>query len=108
MKRIALFCFAVAVVAVTASCGDAKGCDFRDGSLNGPEDRCQERAGLQGIGFGPACQTSGGEELDEPCPDEGKVSGCDLGQGVTDWYYEPMPLEEAQGNCGASEPVVDA
>ncbi len=109
MKRIALFSVAVLVVAVTAACERAVGCDFRNGSLNGPEDRCQERAGIQSTGFDGACVASGGEVVDgdDGCPTEGIVGGCDLGQGVIDWYYEPTTQDELESNCG-SDTVLDA
>jgi hypothetical protein len=91
------------VVAGTVSCGGPNGigCDFREGSLNGPEDRCQERRGFQSMGFEQACQASGGEPLADGCPREGIVGGCDLGQDVFDWYYEATAVEDI--NCDSGE-----
>src|SRR4051812_34279742 len=86
-----------------ASCGGANGigCDFRDGSLNGPEDRCQERRGFQSTGFGPPCEASGGKPLDDGCPRDGIVGGCDLGQDTFDWYYSPTTVDDI--NCDSGD-----
>jgi hypothetical protein len=103
MMRPASFLLAtsalILVVAGTVSCGgpNGVGCDFREGSLNGPEDRCQERRGLQSTAFGPACEASGGVVIEDGCPREGIIGGCDLGQDVFDWYYAPTTVEDI--NC---------
>lgn len=102
-----IVCFVVVVLAAAVSGCDTVGCDFRDGSLNGPEDRCQDRSGFQSIGFKEACGASGGEAVEGGCPVEGVVFGCDLGQGVTDWYYDPTSPDDDESECG-SDPIVDA
>jgi hypothetical protein len=88
---------------LSASCGGENGigCDFREGSLNGPEDRCQERRGFQSMGYGGACEAAGGETLDDGCPREDIVGGCDLGQDVFDWYYPPTTVDDI--NCDSGE-----
>ena len=87
---------------LSSSCGGPNGigCDFREGSLNGPEDRCQERRGVQAPAFGPSCAAAGGETLDDGCPREGIVGGCDLGQDVFDWYYAPTALDDITCDSG--------
>ena len=93
---------APALLMVLSSCGGANGigCDFRAGSLNGPEARCQERRGVQAPAFGPACAAAGGEKLDDGCPRDGIVGGCDLGQDVFDWYYAPTTVDEITCDSG--------
>jgi hypothetical protein len=85
--------------------GNAVGCDFRNGSVNGPEDRCQERSGLSSSTFAASCDALSGETVDGGCPRDGSVGECDLGtQGdgtdVIDVYYSPMTAEEAEAECG--------
>ncbi len=79
------------------------GCDFRevdeDGLNNGPEDRCQERRGLQGTGFGATCEGLGAKAVTGGCPREGIVAGCEIGADVIDWYYEPMTRAEVEDAC---------
>lgn len=84
--------------------GDPVGCDFREDSVNGPEDRCQERSGLSASSFSAMCEGLAGEVVDGGCPRDGAVGECDLGnQGdgtaVIDVYYAPMTVEEAQSEC---------
>lgn len=76
-------------------------CDFREGSVNGPEPRCQERSGVQGGGetFKTACEALQGEAIEGECPQEGIVLGCDLGGDVIDWYYSPKTEEEVKADC---------
>lgn len=88
---------------------DTVGCDFRDGSANGPEPRCQERSGLQGnLAFQETCETLGGELVDGGCPDEDQiVFGCELGADVVDWYYPPKTAADADQDCDG-ESILDA
>lgn len=104
MKRLLLL---VATVGCVSGCGlgGYVACDFRQGSLNGPEDRCQERHGLSAPAFKGACTASGGTPTDGRCPSANVVGGCNLGlQGdgteVLDWYYTPMTVAQAKSNCG--------
>ena len=90
------------------------GCDLRvDSAVNGPEDRCQERTGLQGNAlFGGFCEVLGGDEVKGGCPTDGIVAGCDISEGagvtggVIDWYYEPTTLEEVEADCASDDGVV--
>lgn len=95
---------------VLSGCGVVAGntgCDLRvETAANGPEDRCQERTGVQGNAlYGSFCEVLGGEEVKGGCPDDGKVVGCDLSAGfsatgkVIDWYYEPMARADAEAAC---------
>lgn len=87
---------------LATGCAAATGCDFREGSANGPEPRCQERTMLQASGFGAVCEGLGGTAVDGGCPSEGIVGGCttDAGTGtITDWYYDPITEAEIQETC---------
>lgn len=78
---------------------DAIGCDFRNRGDN-PEPRCQERSGIQASEvFGATCDSLGGESLDGGCPEAGLVAGCEIGDDVVDWYYEPFTTAEIQQRC---------
>lgn len=88
------------------------GCDFRNGSLNGPEDRCQDRDGAQATGFDAACEAAGGEVVDGGCPTDGVVAGCELEGGsaagtVTDWYYGPETVESVTAECDGEGELVE-
>lgn len=104
MIRIAVLLAACATLSCGIIGGDAA-CDFREGSLNGPEPRCQEYEGSVASGtFKGACIASGGKVIDGLCPREGTLGGCILGtQGdgsrPTDWYY-PAPPSEPGYNDG--------
>ncbi len=103
---------AVVVAALTATACGKVGCDFRDGSVNGPEDRCQEREGISAGVFSGACLAAGGETVEGGCPEEDRVFGCNLGlQGdlttVTDWHYEPLTAEDAANTCDSEEAIID-
>jgi hypothetical protein len=84
-------------------------CDFREGSLNGAEPRCQERVDtIEAETFKAACDASGGEPADGECSREGVVAGCMIGkQGdgseVIDWYYAPKTVEEVESDCDDGE-----
>ncbi len=106
----------VAVSAVVLSgCGIFSGssaCDFREGSSNGPEPRCQERVETVSADvFKAACGVAGGKSSDGKCPREGVVAGCMIGvQGdgskVNDWYYAPKTRSEVMSECG-SDPFLE-
>ncbi len=98
----------VMMVMALGGCGvvfDTVGCDFRDGSANGPEPRCQERSGIQGnLAFQETCEALGGALEDGGCPDEDEiVFGCSAGADVTDWYYPPKTADDADQECGSSD-----
>ncbi len=113
MSRLTLLVSMVTVtasLAFTSGCTEAVGCDFRtvEGGLNnGPEDRCQERTGVQAIGFDAACEGLGGDAIAGGCDRDGIVFGCAIGPDVVDWHYAPTTLEEAESECGSDE-IVDA
>ena len=108
--RVVLLTLVLAPTILTTACAEAVGCDFRniDGGLNnGAEPRCQERSGVQTIGFDAACAGLGGEASTDGCPREGIVFGCVVGPDVVDWYYAPTTLDDAASECGSAE-VIDA
>lgn len=82
--------------------GGTVSCDFRDGSVNGPEPRCQERSGIQASSsFKAFCDGLQGKSIDGPCPDS-PVLGCDISEvegKVIDWYYAPKTEAEIQQQC---------
>ena len=105
MIRVLALC---SVLLVAGGCGGLLGsssCDFRDGSGNGPEPRCQERGDtLAADAFKGACAAAMGKSASGACPRAGAVGGCEIGtQGdgskVNDWYYAPKTREEAQMEC---------
>ncbi|MES2641273.1 MAG: hypothetical protein V4850_17415 [Myxococcota bacterium] len=95
------------VLPLLAGCGafdSAIGCDFREGSSNDPEPRCQERTGVQATGFDVTCEGIGAIPVEGGCPTEGIVAGCDITAAgttgeVIDWYYAPETLETVTANC---------
>lgn len=89
-------------VALSGCIGGKTSCDFRDGSVNGPEPRCQERSGIQAsTAFSTTCSALQGEAIDGACPQDGLVLGCDIsGDGtVVDWYYAPKTEDEVKADC---------
>ncbi len=87
----------------------AVGCDFReveDGLNNGPEDRCQERTGLQAVSFGPACSALSAKVVEGGCPTEGIVFGCQQNADVVDWHYAPTTRDQAEQEC-RSQTILD-
>lgn len=77
--------------------GDAIACDFREA-----RNRCQERTGIQAanpIAYQATCETAMGDYLDDGCPPEGIVAGCEVGSDVIDWYYAPETIEEITADC---------
>lgn len=88
------------------SLGQTFGCDFRDDSVNGAEPRCQERTfPIGGEVFAETCKALEGTAISGPCPEEGRVAGCEIDDGslngsrVVDWYYEPLTKEEIENTC---------
>lgn len=84
------------------------GCDFRDGSVNGPEDRCQDREGLDASVFGSTCEGLEGEVIDGGCDTTDAVGGCDISEEnplttVINFYYPPMTVADAQAECEDDE-----
>jgi hypothetical protein len=105
MKKSCVALFALTTMSACGGFGSYVACDFREGSLNGKEDRCQERYGISAPTFEQACKASGGKSSSGRCPSTGVVGGCELGtQGdgtkVVDWYYAPMTQANAKKECG--------
>ena len=105
MTRLLLL-FAVTFLCVgCGALGGSSSCDFRNGSVNGSEPRCQERVGtLTAEAFKGTCKVAGGVSADGQCPRTGSAGGCFLGaQGdgskVNDWYYSPMTSDEVKAQC---------
>lgn len=105
IKNALLSIAAVSIlVAAPLGCdiGGTVSCDFRDGSVNGPEPRCQERSGIQASSsFKTFCDGLQGKSIDGPCPDS-PVLGCDISEvegKVIDWYYAPKTVEEVAKQC---------
>ncbi len=96
-------------VAATAACNPLSGtvsCDFRGGSLNGPEPRCQEwQNSLAATTFEQTCNTAKGKYISGECPRDGIVAGCqqqtnNADNSVTiDWYYAPKTEASVQADC---------
>ncbi|MCY1081499.1 hypothetical protein [Archangium lansingense] len=90
-------------------------CDFRQSGPNGREDRCQERVEVIKGGIEPfkgLCTSIGAVAGDGPCPREGVVGGCFIGEqgdgsDVNDWYYAPMTREDVRGKCTSREPFLE-
>lgn len=103
-----------AMAVVVQGCGllGSGACDFRDGSANGPENRCQERVQtVSAEPFKAACTALGAKPSDGTCPRQGVVGGCFIGaQGdgskVNDWYYAPLTREDVMRECG-SDPFLE-
>ena len=95
MTRFLLAAFGAVVLSGCGAFGGSSFCDFRQGSSNGPEPRCQERVNtISAEVFKGACTAAGGMPSSGTCPREGVVAGCFIGtQGdgskVNDWYYAP-------------------
>lgn len=84
--------------------GPGVGCDFRDGSANGPEPRCQQRDGADAAAFAGSCEALGGEVIDGGCDTTGSVGGCEISGDnplttVIDFYYPPLTAADAQAEC---------
>lgn len=108
MWRMAAMAAVGAAAVGASSCGGASGCDFRGGSLNGAEPRCQEvRGGILAMSgtYEQACKSSGGSYLASGCPSQGVVAGCEQktnnadGSTAIDWYYAPKTSAEVQADC---------
>lgn len=87
--------------------GGFVGCDFRSGSKNGAEPRCQDANGLIATTgtYQSTCQAAGGQYLASGCPSAGVVAGCEQktnnadGSTAIDWYYAPKTAAEVQTSC---------
>ncbi len=104
--RLLILSAVLTLLSSLVGCGGVggSGCDFREGSVNGPEPRCQERTGLQGLPvFGATCEALDALSIEGGCPREGAVVGCVIGSEpsgeVIDWYYAPKTREEAELDC---------
>lgn len=107
IKNVVLSIAAVsALVAAPFGCGigGTTSCDFRDGSVNGAEPRCQERSGIQASStFKALCESLQGKAIDGPCPGD-IVLGCDISEGegsVVDWYYAPKTADDVKADCAS-------
>lgn len=105
---------ALAVTLGMAGCGtdEADGCSFIN-HPNNPEPRCQERESklpTPQLAFKSTCETVG-EYLEEGCPTEGRVAGCEIGndsaQRIVDWYYSPKTRDDVVAECANEGTVVD-
>lgn len=79
-------------------------CDFRSGSVNGAEDRCQERLGVARKPVMAACTNVGATPVDGPCPTDDAIGQCVLttginGRHVVDWFYTPADADDVRINC---------
>lgn len=112
MTRILFFAACTLVLSGCGVFGGSSACDFREGSSNGPEPRCQERVDtISAEVFKGACTAAGGKPSDGTCPREGVVAGCMIGvQGdgskVNDWYYAPKTRADVMNECG-SDPFLE-
>ena len=84
--------------------GGHVGCDFRNGSVNGPEDRCQDREGIDASSFATTCEQLDGEVVEGGCDLTGIVGGCDISAGSTvttviDYFYAPTTEADAMADC---------
>lgn len=99
----------IVLVLGLGGCGAAHmGCDFRDGSLDGPEDRCQDREGLDASTFGATCEALGAEAVSGGCDLAGAVGGCDISEGnplttVINYYYSPLTATDGEAECTQDE-----
>jgi hypothetical protein len=103
---VALACLAALSAVVVVACGDVTdpgGCDFREATgPDGPENRCQERRNFQATSFAPACEALGAVVVEGGCNRDGVVAGCDLGNDVVDFYYEPSAAKRSRPSAAAT------
>ena len=78
--------------------GETIGCDFRN-QASSPEDRCQERSGLQSNGFDAMCEGLGGKVVDGGCSRKDSVGECATAEDVVDVYYSPTTAADAEADC---------
>ncbi len=104
MSKYLYLAFAAATMASACGTGDVDGCNLQGGPT--PEARCQERESklpTPEIAFKMTCEAAQAEYIDGPCPDAGKVLGCqvldDTAQKIVDWYYSPKTRDEATMEC---------
>ncbi len=106
MTRFLLAAFGAVVLSGCGAFGGSSFCDFRQGSSNGPEPRCQQRVNtISAEVFKGACTAAGGMPSSGTCPREGVVAGCFIGtQGdgskVNDWYCAPKTRADVMSECG--------
>lgn len=93
------------VAVVSSGCGVAPGCDFRQGSSEGPKPTCKEATGL--VALGPAyegtCKALGAKFLPQGCPRQGAVGGCQESEGGgaaggISWIYEGT-VDDVKAEC---------
>ncbi len=93
------------LVFALSGCGaTAVGCDFREDSVNGAENRCQERDGADSAAFAATCAGLKGEVVDGGCDRTNAIALCDLAKdnpltNVNDVFYAPMTVAEAMAEC---------
>ncbi|MEZ4318942.1 MAG: hypothetical protein R3F61_15615 [Myxococcota bacterium] len=115
LALLALTALGIGALAACSGGDDPYHCDF---VATGEEDRCQERtlqvpdpAGVTRSGYETLCNTSGGAYGDGPCPEAGRVLGCDItstgsGEQVVDWYYAPETVASVEETCADEGDVV--
>ena len=102
LRILSSACLVLASLAWGCGGSNVGACDYRQGSSNGPEPRCQEmRSSTPGSveSFLAACRTAGANPIEGECPREDMVAGCDEGAlpdgtSAIDWYYRSPANEE--------------
>lgn len=105
MNHLSL-CVGLVACALLCGClgGNTIACDFR-----ATRNRCQDRSGIQAANppaFQATCEAATGDYIDGACPRAGIVAGCDMGDGVIDWYYPPATVADATSACTGEGTVV--
>lgn len=107
--RVVVVSLLALLLVLPAACdvAPAVGCDFQNGSANGPEPRCQSREGADSGALAATCDALGGETIDGGCDTSTSLGGCNVSEGnvlttVIDWYYPPLTAEEAAAECAES------
>ena len=109
MHRILLATLAtLGLAAAGCGAGPTGSCDFRNGSVNGAEPRCQEWIGgvvtVTGT-YEATCTTVKGLYRSGECPRDGIVAGCEQktnnadGSRTIDWYYAPKTAADIMSSC---------
>ena len=107
--RFIALTFTALLTATLGACGGgiAGSCDFRAGSANGPEPRCQEWTNSPTPGlpdtYKVACDQAKGKYGRAGCPRDGIVVGCQLtagdGSKVNNWYFPPTTVDKVKTDC---------
>ena len=107
--RLITLALAALVTVSFAACGAGivGSCDFRDGSVNGAEPRCQEWSSSPTFGlpdtYKLACDSAKGKYATTGCPRTSIVAGCQLtagdGSKVYNWYYAPKTVDQVTTEC---------